>query len=266
MNAFQKAVLVLLLSQSLQAFAGVPGWSRVLSRASNTDLAIAGDSLPGGGGGNGAGILAFPVAISNASWGVLRVRNFSLGGAKWTNMIDQITGDQITSALAVNPEYLLIVCGRNNLLDGFITNQVVVQSWSLIESNLNIVASRCALQGTKLIIGEVLPAYGPDFEEWSIPGIRDLNTAYAGWCVTNSYAANTTFLPEHDLFSVINDGTGQLDSLHPSWFLSLADKLHLNASAYPFWGRYFVSYMGQFFRDPALTFSGRVVTRVVVTP
>jgi lysophospholipase L1-like esterase len=204
-------------------------------------IAAIGDSLVAGGGTIGTGTQAFPISVSNASGGNFKVVNYAVGGSRWTNMPGLLAGVWVDS-----PRWVFVHCGRNDLLQCFIAEQVYPCYWPTIESNMNWIMASCITNNAKLAVGEVLPAY-TNYTEWATPGIHLLNTAYSNWCSTN---AMSYFIAQHDDFGVLNPDTGALDWLNPIYMNNPpTDPLHINQAGMDMWGPMFVQRLGGYFPE-----------------
>lgn len=217
-------------------------------------IGITGDSISGGGGGLGPGLLYFPSVISNYSGGVLKSTNSSAGDTRWESPAAAIAAgrsvisNQVFLVLRHHPRWVYVHLGVNNGNDCFITNQMFPCVWSSkFEPEMNGIATQCAAAGAGMILGEILPAFGSNFNAFAYPGVRLVNTAYANWCNTNQFSNITRMSVQHDYFAVSNNVTHEMDSLKDTYWQSDADRLHLSLAAYNLWGPLFVNNLAEAF-------------------
>lgn len=228
-------------------------------------IAIMGDSIPAGGGAAGCGLGALPNAISNASGGLLTATNFGYGGSHWTNQpwysnnIVYSAEGQITQALAVNPRWLFIDMGRNDVYPFINTSSNLTEGWPVywptISNAISWVRAKCVSQQTRLLLGEILPA-GVDlsylsptgwYYQWGNITVTNYNAAYSRFCASNSGAYLCT---EHDRFGATNLYNGQRDLLDTNYWNSYpSDNLHLNLAGFALWGPIIVSNLAGLFPD-----------------
>lgn len=219
------------------------------ARTNAVDIGVTGDSLAGG---LGIGLSVFGNSISNYSGGVIRVTNSAAGGTRWESPASAIAAgrsvisNQVFLVLRHNPLWVYVHLGVNNGNDCVATNQMFPCVWSSkFEPELNGIAAQCSAAGAGLIIGEILPAYGSNFNAFAYPGVRLVNTAYATWCATNQYSNITRMSIQHDYFAVSNNVTHEMDSLRDVYWQSEADPLHISQLAYDVWGPLWVSNLGE---------------------
>ncbi|QDV26918.1 SGNH/GDSL hydrolase family protein [Aureliella helgolandensis] len=184
-------------------------------------LVVTGDSIAEGHGGNTkyhgryhtsetlGGELSSELGYWVAKYmGNVSYENHALGSQTFA----WVASTGIVSAVAANPEYILIHCGVNDVVTG--------RTWAAVEANLNTIRATVPLT-TVLAIDEILPwTAGTDAQSLTI---RTWNSYLATWCRDNGVLLNKC----HDILGQIRESTGELDDLLAAYD---QDEVHTTAS------------------------------------
>lgn len=149
------------------------------------------------------------------SGGIVIATNRGVQGRVW----GQMTYD-VTNALKNLPKYVFVRCGINDVN--------VTNTWSNIESNMNVVRLTCIQSNALMVVQDILPrTTGGDFQALLI---RTWNSNF------NNYASTTGIkrVVDHDLFGTNRTSTGFKDDIITAYNL---DGIHYKGGAYPLWAQ-----------------------------
>jgi lysophospholipase L1-like esterase len=138
----------------------------------------------------------------------------------------------VVSALAVDPKYLIIHSGINDIAQA--------REWSAVLSDLNAIKVLCDAAGTVLILDEILPwTAGSDAQAVTI---RTWNANLASWCTSNS----VHLIEMHDSFGKIRVSTGELDDLADAYN---SDGVHVTLAGKQLMADFWVDYLSGLYSD-----------------
>lgn len=178
------------------------------------------------------------------SGGLVTATNRGVQGRVW----GQMTYD-VTNALKNRPRYVFIRCGINDITAG--------TSWSLVESNANVVRSACLESNALMVLQDILPRTSGS-DAYSLT-IRTWNTNLSTWAATSGVRR----VLDHDLFATNRASTGHPDNLYAPFD---QDGIHMKPAAYPLWGRVSYTNLWQWNADPSTARAGSATVHRITIP